>query len=281
MPYAGIMCSEAPGLVIEKERLATIGASFLGIIGNTDHDYGYHLCNPPAGDYSTQGAANKPVCTCACAIDAGMDWAASRSWISWLITEIREKRITGIAEVIGSLDGKTARYWSDSTGWGQNGKPYYGGGHVTWTHVAVYRSTAKVDHRILAGWTATGYTGGDDTMPHSVGPMAVPTEPYAHTSYVIPPVNQGAAGFGPAALTIGGDFFQGRAAIRLALGDGGQHTGSPRWTIVSENLILESGKTFGMKLPTGTVIISVQRLPVTPDDLCTMAVSMSIEYGPR
>lgn len=155
------MCQEAPGLTIEKNRLVnTIGGTFLGIVGDQDHDYGYHLCEPDPDDYSGWGALNVPACDCACAIDIGMDWAASRTWLQWLIREIRENRIRGIAEVIGSFDGENVRYWSDESGWQQEGVQYYGPGHDRWSHVAIYRSTAKQDHGILAGWTAIGYTGG-------------------------------------------------------------------------------------------------------------------------
>lgn len=169
-----MVCSEAPGLVIEKQRLATIGAGlFLGIVGDSRHSFGYHLCNPPVGDYSRAGAANQPVGEYACAIDISMSWAASRQWLRWLITEIREDRITGIAEVIGSLDGRDVRYWSDSSGWEQGGVKYIGSGHDTWTHVAIYRSTANQDHKILAGWTANGYQGGS-TMADEYSPYERP-----------------------------------------------------------------------------------------------------------
>jgi len=157
------MCEEAPGLVIEKRRLIdVIGGTFLGIIGDANHSFGFHLCSPPSGDYSREGTANQPLGDYACALDVGMNWPASRQWLTWLITEIREDRITGIAEVIGSFDGKNVRYWSDSETpeWQQNGVTYTGTGHDTWTHVAIYRSTAKQDHKILAGWTANGLQGG-------------------------------------------------------------------------------------------------------------------------
>lgn len=159
-------CLPAPGLLIEKQRLATLGGAFLGIVGDERHSFGYHLCDPPTGDYSTLGPENNPVGPYSCALDAGMNWAASRPWLQWLIKEIREDKITGISEVIGSFDGKNVRYWSDGSGWQQEGVKYQGEGHDTWTHVAIYRSTAKVDHKILAGWTATGYTPaeGDEDM---------------------------------------------------------------------------------------------------------------------
>jgi hypothetical protein len=150
-------CTEAPALVIEKQRLADIGGSFLGICGDVNHTYGYHVpaANLPADDYSLQGAANLPVCEWhAAAIDIGMDWPVSRDWLAWLIENIRNDDIQGIAEVIGSYDGVNVRYWSDSSGWHQEGEPYGGEGHDSWTHVSVYRSTALDDHGVLLGWSA-------------------------------------------------------------------------------------------------------------------------------
>jgi hypothetical protein len=152
-------CFAAPALALEKQRLASIGGSFLGICGDANHTYGYHVpaANLPSSDYSMEGAANVPVCEWhACAIDIGMDWPASRDWLKWLIQEIAVDNIQGIAEVIGSYDGVDVRYWSDDSGWSTNGIPYTGSGHDTWTHVSIYRSTALVDHHILSGWTATG-----------------------------------------------------------------------------------------------------------------------------
>lgn len=152
-------CTEPPALVVEKQRLGAIGGSFLGICGDANHTYGYHVpaASLPGSDYSMQGAANQPVCAYhAAAIDIGMDWPASREWLMWLIGEIAADRITGIAEVIGSYDGVNVRYWSDESGWSTNGVAYQGQGHDTWTHVSVYRSTAMQDHHVLDGWTADG-----------------------------------------------------------------------------------------------------------------------------
>lgn len=152
-------CTQPPALLIEKQRLADIGGSFLGICGDANHTYGYHVpaAKLPADDYSLEGAANVPVCEWhAAAIDIGMDWPASRDWLKWLIPRIANDDIKGIAEVIGSYDGVNVRYWSDSSGWSTDGIAYQGQGHDTWTHVAVYRSTALQDHGILAGWTADG-----------------------------------------------------------------------------------------------------------------------------
>jgi hypothetical protein len=153
-------CKAPPALVLERHRLEdVIGGSWLGICGDVNHNYGYHLAaaNLPASDYSLEGEVNEPVCEWyASAIDIGMDWPASRDWLAWLIEGIQTGRLQGIGEVIGSYDGQNVRYWSDSRGWSTEGVPYTGSGHDTWTHVSIHRSTALVDHRILAGWTAEG-----------------------------------------------------------------------------------------------------------------------------
>jgi hypothetical protein len=151
-------CTAAPALTLERERLRAIGGSFLGICGDANHTYGFHVpaARLPASDYSLEGGANDPVCQWhAAAIDIGMDWPASRDWLRWLIARIERGELTGIAEVIGSYDGNDVRYWSDSAGWSLEGNPYTGSGHDTWTHVAIHRSTALQDHGILAGWTTT------------------------------------------------------------------------------------------------------------------------------
>ena len=152
-------CFPPPALELEHDRLVALGGSFLGICGDASHTYGYHVPAAvlPASDYSMRGAANVPACAWhAAAIDIGMDWPASREWLRWLIAEIRADRIRGIAEVIGSYDGVAARYWSDDSGWSTDGVAYTGSGHITHTHVAIYRSTALEDHHVLDGWTATG-----------------------------------------------------------------------------------------------------------------------------
>jgi hypothetical protein len=149
-------CTEAPALVLEKRRLNDIGGTFLGICGDANHTYGFHVpaANLPADDYSMEGEMNDPICEWhACAIDVGMDWPVSRDWLRWLIEEIAADRITGIYEVIGSYDGIDVRYWSDWSGWEENGIEYTGAGHDTHTHVSIYRATALDDHGILAGWT--------------------------------------------------------------------------------------------------------------------------------
>lgn len=145
----------------------------LGTCGDANHSFGAHLpANElPANDYSVTGNVNQPVQdrNACCAIDIGMHWPASREWLAWLIKSIREDRIKGIFEVIGSFDGKNVRYWSvhNTPDWPQNGEKYHGQGHDHWTHVAIGRRDTSTDRGLLAGWTAKGYQGDDD-MPRMV-----------------------------------------------------------------------------------------------------------------
>lgn len=166
------MAHEASALTIEKRRLVdTIGGTFSGIVGDPNHSYGYHRAanEIPASDYSRKGL-NNPVqdASAACAIDIGMDWPASRSWLRWLIREIREDSIKDVSEVIGSYDGRDVRYWSDGSGWHTNGVDYQGEGHDTWTHVGIYRRDTRTDRGILRGWTARGHNDQGDDMPRLV-----------------------------------------------------------------------------------------------------------------
>ena len=162
----------ARSLEIEAARLAEIGGDLLGICGDPEHTSGAHLParELPADDYTREGPLNNPVADwdACCAIDIGMNWPASRQWLAWLIKEIREGRITGIFEVIGSLDGTNVRYWSvnNTPGWPQNGEHYTGSGHDRWTHVAIGRRNTTRDYGVLKGWTANGRE--DDDMPRMV-----------------------------------------------------------------------------------------------------------------
>lgn len=125
---------------------------------------------------------------------------------------------------------------------------------------------------------------GDDDMPQGLGPIQLPATPNGNDSYSIWPVNQGAAGFGPAWLSIWGDLFGSAAAARVALSDG-----AGNWTLLGTPpapgkdpiVTVQSGKMFNTPLPTGIRGISVTRVPATVTDPCTSPLSMSIEYGAR
>lgn len=124
---------------------------------------------------------------------------------------------------------------------------------------------------------------GDD-MPQGLGPLPVPSTPNGQVSYSIWPVNQGAAGFGPAWLSMWGDLHGTTSAVRIALSDGSgnwQLLGTPPVSGQDPRVTLQSGKVFNTQLQTGIRGISITRLAVDVTDECTASVSMTVEYGPR
>lgn len=272
----------APALLTELPRLSTVGAANLGICGDLNHHYGYHINSGrlPSSDYSMQGPLNRPVGDHCCALDIGMGWPAARSWIRWLIQMVREDRIQGVAEVIGSLDGRTARYWSDADGWGDSGVPYNGEGHVTWTHVGIYRSTAFVDHGLLAGWTPTGYsgslanTGEDDEMAllengdlkHGFGSAnaTVITGPALYAGPVY--------GWSKAVASLGVDY--GEVAVRVFVYARG-------WQRITDSTVLRAGDdAWQFELPQNTTKVSVTRVKRSDADPgADVPGGYSIVYG--
>jgi hypothetical protein len=114
---------------------------------------------------------------------------------------------------------------------------------------------------------------GDD-MPFATSPQELPTGRDATRSYSIPPVNSGGLAWGEAFLSVWGDLFGGKAAFRLAIGDGTGFDIKPR-------IELESGKLFSLKLPQGTRGLSFKRLAADDNDPCTASISFSVEYGRR
>lgn len=168
-----------------------------------------------------------------------------------------------------NADPNDSRYWMYEQAGGQRGPIHraatypYGGSVGSWKS---YRFKDITDPGIAE----------EDEMPVGMGPIQLPRGPNAHESYSIWPVNSGSIPWGPAFASIFADLYGGKAAFRIALGDGGG-----RWTVVSEKLIIESGRIRNMSLPTGTRGLSITRLPVSDGDPCTESVSMSIEYSAR
>lgn len=295
-------CVAAPGLEIERRRLQdVIGAQWLGTCGDQNHTYGYHVaaCNLPGSDYSMQGAANRPVdARYGCAIDIGMGWPASRSWLRWLIREIREDRITGIAEVIGSYDGRDVRYWSDSSGWDEYGENYEGDGHDTWTHVAIYRSTANDDHRLLAGWNANGQDSGptpqpgedDDDMGAWTGPFVIPKlSEGGYWTGPINPVRAGSANPRDAWVNIGADTFGKEFHLRLWRSDGaGNWTPFPQSVVAGDEtpealaggiFRFTNGLVRSFYLPAGTWLASASRAKNPDGTTYDGYLAFGIEHG--
>lgn len=150
------MSREGLALSRRKAHLARLGAGFLGIVGDKNHGYGFHLAvkDLKAPDYSSTGSRNVVgPRDAACAMDTRVTkvsrdvlgnpvagWPAARAYLRWRQVERKAKRDVKTAELIGSLDGKKASYAADSTGW--DWEPYQGSGHVDWQHEAVYRKYA-------------------------------------------------------------------------------------------------------------------------------------------
>jgi hypothetical protein len=115
-----------------------------------------------------------------------------------------------------------------------------------------------------------------DGLPIGWGPVELPSGPQVLKSYGLWPVNSGAIGWGPAFASVFADLHGGRAAFRVAVGNG-----NGAWPIIKEKLVIESGIIWNMQLPTGARGISFQRVPVDANDPCTSSVSLTIEYQAR
>jgi hypothetical protein len=148
----------APALAIERDRMNLIGVPCLGIVGDVNHKYGYHLDAARLfdNDASLQGSQNRQIGPYACAIDVGMGWFASRLWLAATVRAATNGSLHGVAEIIGSVDGKTALYWSPANAW--VARRYTGADHIGHSHISIYRVTAEIDHKLFLHWTKTGYT---------------------------------------------------------------------------------------------------------------------------
>lgn len=157
-------CSPAPALVIEAAEGVKRGWLSSGIVGNTLHKYGFHVCYPAAGDYSLEGQLNKRICECACAYDMQTRNAGSRLYVASVFERIREGEIESTtAEFIGSPNGTDVYYWNWKQG--RTIQRYRGAGHDLWCHRACFRSAATKQLGWLAKYDASGhFTGGSD-MP--------------------------------------------------------------------------------------------------------------------
>lgn len=265
------------------------GATLSGIVGDLAHqaEGGYHISrqdNSP-DDYSVQLPPDKlgdP--TWASAIDMSMPPTQMKLVTSRLLAsakDLNDPRLDVCREFYGTLDGITV------TGW----DTYYGvpatsdDSHLWHVHVSFLRAYANDPAAMNAVLSiVTGQPYEEDDMPQGMGPIQLPNLPKAQESYSIWPVNQGAAGFGPAWLTIWGDMLGRKAALRIAITIGDntwKFLGTPPAPGKDPVLTIESGKTANIALPDGTRGISVTRIPVDTADDCAPSVSMSIEYGRR
>lgn len=149
------MVREGKALAARKADLPRLGAGFLGILGDANHSFGFHipLANLRRPDYSSTGSRNVGPRDAGCAMDTRVTkvsrdilgnpvpgWPAAAAYLRWLRIERKAGRVYQTAELIGSLDGNKASYAADSTNW--EWTPYTGSGHVDWQHEAVYRKYA-------------------------------------------------------------------------------------------------------------------------------------------
>jgi hypothetical protein len=144
-------CQCAPGLMALKRYAdAKIGNQFWGCVGDSNHTYGYHLCYPPAGDYSLTQPRDRGRAGYACAYDLALGWKDSRKWFAWFVQRLKERRYPDVCELIGSYDGRRVLYFRGPSFETQN---YTGSGHDTWCHISVWRDSAHRDHSyILRDW---------------------------------------------------------------------------------------------------------------------------------
>lgn len=157
------MAREAPALAACRTHLDRLGAGFLGIKGDPNHSYGYHIAveDLKRPDYSSQGPGDTtgPKDT-ACAIDVRVTpiadlygkkvagWPTASKFLEWVRVERAADRLPEVAELIGARRSwktagwKVAWYAADSTGW--KWTRYKGSGHTDWFHLAIYRKYANV-----------------------------------------------------------------------------------------------------------------------------------------
>lgn len=136
------MCVCAPLIDDNIGYAKTLGQSILGCCGDSKHTSGFHLPSDrlPASDYSMK-RSGKPDGSYACAGDFGMNTVWARKWLGWLVDRCKAGMFPEIIEIIGSLDGKRALYWSKWNNW--TARAYVGAGHITWAHISCDRAAAR------------------------------------------------------------------------------------------------------------------------------------------
>ena len=127
----------------------------LGIVGNEDHTYGYHLGEDrlPKDDYSARTKRDLAGLTdAASASDIGM-FARLVEMTLWLVDEGRAGRAPDIREIIGpAYDGRAYRYDSLS-GWNPQqraqGDPHEWHTHVSWYRDSEFREKVSLFKRFF------------------------------------------------------------------------------------------------------------------------------------
>lgn len=156
-----------------RPQLDRLGVEVVGILGNDDHKYGYHLSKARligtgrTGDASLFGAKNVPCVDdrAACAIDYAMDWPASGEHLEDTRRRVAAGELHQITQIIGDpdlipgapRDIRDAAYAAASTGW--RWVEYQGLGHVTWSHIGIgrrYSNDADFGAQLFGKWNRDG-----------------------------------------------------------------------------------------------------------------------------
>lgn len=145
------MTVAAPVIEREMDEWEDIGGFNLGIVGNEDHEYGFHrgADEVPSDDYSRRrdpNGSDGPFVNWnyACAGDFGHNrkpelLKATRR----VLAELMDGKYPMVCEFIGQpWDDRPVYYWARWNGI-KTLKRYTGSGHDKWNHIAWYRS--KVD----------------------------------------------------------------------------------------------------------------------------------------
>lgn len=151
----------APVISAEMSDWVTLGGGNSGIVGNSLHDYGFHVAADelPASDYSRQQDPNGPNgpftnWDYACAGDfSHKNDESLRSKHRAVLARLMRGELPMICEFIGKpWADQPVYYWARWNGVSTLQR-YTGAGHDTWSHISWYRSRA--DQRAYL-WTPSG-----------------------------------------------------------------------------------------------------------------------------
>lgn len=176
----------APVIEAEMKDWTSLGGGNSGIVGDQNHDYGFHLSanNVPASDYSRTRDPNGPdgpyadwdYC-CAGDFDHKND-SKLRSMHANVLNDLMNDKYPMICEFIGKpWPDKPVYYWARWNGI-KTLQKYTGVGHDHWSHISWFRSKANQraylwipenDMGIMEGVTKEGlkdFVKTDDAVPN-------------------------------------------------------------------------------------------------------------------
>lgn len=182
-----------PGPLQEVETLfeSQICECWAGTVGDRNHSNGYHLggAEVPRGDYSITSPRDINGVKLfggdwAAAVDVGMEWPASRLWLTWAVAECKAGRMPDIAEIIGSVDG--IQDWRWTAGDQFSVPEMWQHNHIEHSHISIFRDSIFRSHTYLFDtWTPAGTITKLGLDPRPV----IPPVPYVSppSSKAVPP----------------------------------------------------------------------------------------------